>query len=399
MAVILKSLPAEKQDICPNALVKLLSPNLYQISVSLKYQNFRDKCLDKDGVRKMALRSQLLSLALGSLVLIAGTVPAHADTKAGVDAWSRGDYDAAVKQWRGPALKGDPDAQFNMGQAYKLGRGVKTDLNIALDWYKKAAAQGHLQAADSCGHLLHYQQRITEALPYLQASSDRGDPRAQYLLATELFNGVHIEKDWVRAYALMTRASSAGMAPASRSLAQMDQYIPLEQRQAASVLAGELEQRASRNRAAQVGGFAIDTTPPPKMAAPVTVPPSRVAAPKTPGFPSDIPVAGAAAKPTVGIKPALAKPIAAAVLPAKTAASDGAWRIQLGAFGSEANAKKLWTSLESKIPALAPLQPYLKASGTITRLQAGPFGSKAAADAMCAKVKLSGQACLAIPRS
>lgn len=349
----------------------------------------------------MALRSQLLSMALGSLVLAAGTVPAQADTKAGVDAWSRGEYDAAVKQWRGPALKGDPDAQFNMGQAYKLGRGVKTDLNVALDWYKKAAAQGHLQAADSCGHLLHYQQKITEALPYLQASSDRGDPRAQYLLATELFNGVHIEKDWVRAYALMTRASSAGMAPASRSLAQMDQFIPLEQRQAASVLAGELEQRATRNQAAQVGGFAINTTPPPKVASPITVPASRSTAP---GFPSNIPVAGAPAKPPVTINPAPVmqapmKPAAAAMLPAKAASNDGPWRIQLGAFGSEANAKKLWTSLESKIPALAPLQPYLKASGAITRLQAGPFASKAAADAMCVKVKASAQACLAIPRS
>jgi TPR repeat protein len=347
----------------------------------------------------MALQFQTLSLVLGSLLLAAGTVPAQADTKAGVDAWSRGEYEAAVKQWRGPALKGDPDAQFNMGQAYKLGRGVKTDLTVALDWYKKAAALGHPQAADSCGHLLHYQQRIKEALPYLQASSDRGDPRAQYLLATELFNGVNIQKDWVRAYALMTRSSSAGMTPALRSLVQMDQYIPLEQRQAASVLAGELEQRASRIRAVQVGGFAIDTTPAPKMVAPVTAQPSPDVTPKTPGFPSDIRVADAAAKRPVAVKPAPMKPQPAATLPTKASNNDGAWRIQLGAFGSEANAKKLWTSLERKIPALAPLQPYLKANGTITRLQAGPFASKAVADAMCAKVTASEQACFAIPRS
>ncbi len=346
----------------------------------------------------MALRFQTLSLVLGSLILAAGTVPAQADTKAGVDAWSRGEYDTAVNQWRDPALKGDPDAQFNLGQAYKLGRGVKTDLNVALDWYKKAAALGHLQAADSCGHLLHYQQRITEALPYLQASSDRGDPRAQYLLATELFNGVNIQKDWVSAYALMTQSSSAGMTPASRSLAQMDQYIPLEQRQAASVLAGELEQRASRIRAAQLGGLAIDTTPPPKMVAPVTAQPAPEVTPRTPGFPSDIRVADAAAKPPVAVKPAPMKPTPTAMLPTKASSGDGAWRIQLGAFGSEANAKKLWTSLARKIAALAPLQPYLKASGAITRLQAGLFASKAAADAMCAKLKASGQECLAVPR-
>jgi uncharacterized protein len=346
----------------------------------------------------MATGSHLTKLALAAFALSLVAAPAAADVKAGVDAWSRGEYEAAVKQWRDPALKGDADAQFNMGQAYKMGRGVKTDLNIALDWYRKAAAQGHLQAADSYGHLLHYQGKVPESLPYLQASSDRGDPRAQYLLATELFNGVHIQKDWVRAYALMTRASSAGMAPASRSLAQMDQFIPLEQRQAATVLAGELEQRASRARAAQVAGFPINTAPPPKSAKPVAVPPSSIPSATTPGFPSDIPVAGGPAPKPAPVKPAPVKVATPKPAPAKVAAADGPWRIQLGAFGEEANAKKLWTSLESRMSELASLQPYLKAAGNVTRLQAGPFASKTAAEAMCGKVKATGQACLAVPR-
>jgi uncharacterized protein len=343
---------------------------------------------------EMATGSHLIKVALVGLILSVASAPALADVKAGVDAWSRGEYEAAVKQWREPALKGDADAQFNMGQAYKMGRGVKTDLNVALDWYKKAAAQGHLQAADSYGHLLHYQGKVAEALPFLQASADRGDPRAQYLLATELFNGTHIGKDWVRAYALMTRASSAGMAPASRSLAQMDQYIPLEQRQAATVLAGELEQRASRARAAQTAGFPINTAPPPKTTKPVAVPPSNI----PPGFPSDIPVAGSPTPKPAPVKPAAPKPAPAKPAPVKPAATDGAWRIQLGAFGEEANAKKLWTSLESKISGLASLQPYLKAVGNVTRLQAGPFVSRASADAMCTRLKATGQACIAVPR-
>jgi uncharacterized protein len=341
----------------------------------------------------MTSGSHLRKSILAALALSIAATPAVADVKAGVDAWGRGEYEAAIKQWRDPAIKGDADAQFNMGQAYKMGRGVKTDLNVALDWYRKASAQGHLQAADSYGHLLHYQGKIPESLPYLQTSSDRGDPRAQYLLATELFNGVHIAKDWVRAYALMTRASSAGMAPASRSLAQMDQYIPLEQRQAATVLAGELEQRASRARAAQVAGFPINTTPPPKSAKPVAVPPSNI----PPGFPSDIPVSGSPAPKPAPVKPTVVKP-APVKLPTPVKAAAGAWRIQLGAFGEEANATKLWTSLEGRVVGLAELQPYLKATGNVTRLQAGPFASKAAAEAMCTKVKATGQACLAVPR-
>jgi uncharacterized protein len=341
--------------------------------------------------------SHLSKLALAALALSLQTAPALADVKAGVDAWTRGDYDAAVKEWREPALKGDPDAQFNMGQAYKTGRGVKTDLNVALDWYKKASAQGHLKAMDSYGHLLHYQGRVVEALPILQASSDRGDPRAQYLLATELFNGTNISKDWVRAYALMSLASSAGMAPASQSLAQMDTYIPLEQRQAATVLAGELEQRASRNASAQAAGFPINTSPPPKPAKQVAVPPSTIPSSNPPGFPANIPVAGApAAKPKVA-QTAPVKPAATPIVKTSAPAVSSPWRIQLGAFGEDANAKKLWASLKGKVAGIDALQPSYKASGQITRLQAGPFANRAAAETMCGKLKAAGQACLVVP--
>lgn len=340
----------------------------------------------------MPPKSHFVKMALVAVMLSATVRPVHADVKAGVDAWSRGEYEAAVKQWREAALKGDPDAQFNMGQAYKMGRGVETDLNVALDWYKRAAAQRHLQAADSYGHLLHYQGKISESLPYLTASSDRGDPRAQYLLGTELFNGVHIEKDWVRAYALMTRASSAGMGPASRSLAQMDKYIPLEQRQQATGLAGELEQRAGRARATQVAGFPINTAPPPKAAKPVTVPPSKSTTAAAPGFPANITPAPAKLANVTPPKPAVK------ALPVAETKVDDNWRIQLGAFGNEGNAKKLWISLESKIANLAGLQPYLKATGNLTRLQAGPFSTRSAADATCGKVRETGQACISVER-
>jgi len=351
----------------------------------------------------MAIGSQLSGIAIAAFALVASGGPALADVKAGVDAWSRGEYEAAVKQWRDPAIKGDPDAQFNMGQAYKMGRGVKSDLNIALDWYKRAAAQGHLQAADSYGHLLHYQGKISESLPYLQTSAERGDPRAQYLLGTELFNGVHLEKNWVRAYALMTRASSAGMAPASRSLAQMDQYVPLDQRQQATVMAGEMEQQTGRARAAQVAGFPINTKPPAKTAKPVTVPPSKIQPKPAPGFPEEYssepvsPVKTAAALPAP-VKSVPAKTAPAKPTPVKVAATDGAWRIQLGAFGEEANAQKLWLSLERKISDLAGLQPFLKSTGSVTRLQAGPFATRGSAEVMCSKVKATGQACLVVAR-
>lgn len=350
----------------------------------------------------MKMVSLATKTALTALTLGFAAGPLLADVKVGVDAWSQGQYDKAVKEWRDPALKGDADAQFNMGQAYKLGRGVKQDLDVAADWYLRASRQGHMQASDAYGQLMHYRGKVAEALPYLQASADRGEPRSQYLLATELFNGTAIGKDWVKAYAYMTRASSAGLAPASRSLAQMDQYIPLDQRQQGIALAGEIERKSGAARNAQIAGFDINTKPATKVAKPVAVPPSKPVPqpqpkpqtyPVEPGFPGDIP-------PMPGEKPA-AKP-APAPVPVKVAtapapapvATSGNWRIQLGAFGNEANARNLWNSLEAKIGDLAALTPYLKASGNVTRLQGGPFATRAAAEAMCGKVKAAGQACI-----
>lgn len=358
----------------------------------------------------MRFKSLATITGVASMAVMLCSVPAIATIKDGVDAWSRGDYEGAVKQWREPALQGDADAQFNLGQAYKMGRGVKADLNVALDWYKRAATQGHLQAADSYGHLLHYQGKIAESLPYLQASADRGEARSQYLLGTELFNGTNAPKDWVRAYALMTRASSAGMGPASRSLSQMDQYIPLEQRQQGTVLAGQLEQRAGENRNAQIAGFPINTAPPAPVGRTVSVPPSAPSISTRPGFPTSIPTGPIASNPARTLPDPVPnpmptpKPPVAAVRPAQAAArpaqtsTKGAWRIQLGAFGNEANARGLWSNLERRISDLSSLQPYLKSAGSITRLQAGPFATRTAAEAMCIKVKAAGQACLAVDK-
>ncbi len=339
----------------------------------------------------MKLAIQPGKMALAALALALSTAPAAADVKAGVDAWSEGDYTKAVAEWREPAKKGDADAQYNLGYAYRTGKGVRTDMNLALEWYRKAAAQGHLRAADSVGHILHYQGKIDEAVPFLQASSDRGDPRAQYLLGVELFNGQNLQKDWVRAYALMTRASSAGMSNATKSLQQMDQYIPLDQRQQGVVLAGELEQRASQNRSAQIAGFPIDTTPPAPTAKPVKVPPAKVPTTVEPSYQPGAPYA----QPSIATKPPVTKP---PVTPVYNAADpvDGDWRIQLGAFGDETRATKLWYDLEKRVAALTGLTPILDAAGTVTRLRAGPFATRAAADAMCVKVKAAGQDCIAV---
>ena len=338
------------------------------------------------------------SASLAAFCLLAS--PALADVKDGVDAWERGEYAKAVAEWRDPALRGDPDAQFNLGQAYKLGRGVPMDLGIAQDWFKRAADQGHLQAADNLGLILFQNNQRDIAMPYITASAARGEPRAQYVLGTAHFNGDLVEKDWVRAYALMTRASAAGLPQAARSLATMDQYIPLAQRQEGVALAAQLERDADAERNRQLAGMGSSPrpSPPPSGIESTALPPSTATPPIPVPTPSPAPAptqsAGADyARPT---PPPQATPAPTPAPAPAPVAADGAWRVQLGAFSSQDRARLLWTDLERRYSQLGGLQPYLVESGSVTRLQAGGFASRDAAQKICDTLSASGQACFPV---
>lgn len=337
------------------------------------------------------LRSGFMALGLTAILM---AMPAQADVKAGVDAWSRGDYAAAIREWRQPAINGDADAQFNMGQAYKLGRGVPADLRIAEDWYRKAALQGHLQAEDNYGLVMFQNGDRQRALPLIEKSANRGEPRAQYILGTALFNGDMVKKDWPRAYALMMRASAAGLPPASASLAQMDKFIPLDQRQKGIVIARELEAQAARpailaetaSRPSARPAPAIKKADvPPSKPAPVAAKPEKKVAVVAPQSKPAAPKAEA---------PKAEKPAPAPAAPAP--ASGKAWRVQLGAFSDAGKAKALWGTLKGRIAGLAGLQSYVVPAGAVHRLQAGPLASRDAANKVCASAKAAGQACLPV---
>src|SRR5690606_38572074 len=190
--------------------------------------------------KNSAMRLFAYPAVLASLALVAA-VPVQAGVKEGVDAWSRGDYAAALVEWEAPAAAGDADAIFNLGQAYRLGRGVAVDLSRAESLYARAAALGHVQAADIYGLMLFQDGRRQQALPYVTAAAGRGDPRSQYLLGIAYFNGDLVSRDPVRAYALMLNADPQNLPHASGALAQMDQFFPHPERQACARVTPQIE--------------------------------------------------------------------------------------------------------------------------------------------------------------
>ena len=347
------------------------------------------------------------ALALGSCMMFGH--PAAADTKAGVDAWTRGDFGVAIKQWQAQAARGDGDAVFNLGQAYRLGKGVKQDLTKAEQLFGQAAGMGHSQAADTYGLLLFQRGERAKALPYLSAAADRGDPRAQYLLGIAHFNGDLLPKDWVRAYALVTLAQQQGLPQATGALAQMDQYIPIEQRRQGVQLAAELGSQADATRARQFAAVDLGSQVSSGAVVPVPVSSQPMKAPAVASATHAVSQAGRDSPATAGAdytRPAITPASRPPIKPAPTltpvpapapalASTGGNWRIQLGAFGIASNADAMWAKVRAR-PELAGHARLSVKAGAVTKLQAGGY-SQAAAQAACAKLKAAGITCAAVP--
>jgi uncharacterized protein len=299
-------------------------------------------------------------VAAAMAALLSAPVSAQS-VKAGIEAWQRADYAGAVAIWRPLAEKGDADAEFNLGQAYRLGRGVPINLAMATSWFQKAADGGHLDAETTLGLLLFQNGDHVAGLKWLRRAAEQGEPRALLVYGTALYNGDGVTQDRLLGYAYVSRAAEQGLAPAKDTLAQLDELLPAPDRAKAIALSH-------------------------------SIPSGSPVAPK-PSKPARLAEAKPAAKPAAP-KPAKSRatdPLAPR--PAAAPAVSGGWRVQLGAFSQRGAAEGLYQRLSGKA-ALAGRSPFYIPAGNVTRLQVGPYTSRASAAAACSAL---GTACFPVP--
>jgi TPR repeat protein len=262
------------------------------------------------------------------------------------------------------AQAGDADAAFQLGEAYRSGRGVNADPETAIAWYRRATAAGHIRASEELGFALFAHGDRREAMPYIEKAAARGEARAFYLLGTAHFNGDYASRDWPLAYAQTMRAASAGLPAAQKNLDLMNRYLL----------------PADKAKADQI----LTTLPSVRFATPATTGP---AAKPVPTQPTDV-----AAKP---VKTASKAPAKAGSTPAD-AAPGGSWKVQLGAFGSADRARDRWKALLAKVPALGAYDQRVVSAASVQRLQAANIAGKTDAQALCRKIAAAGGDCLVI---
>jgi TPR repeat protein len=276
-----------------------------------------------------------------------------------------------LRTLRTKAETGDTNAQFALGEAYRAGRGVTADPATAIMWYRRAANQGHVRASEELGFALFAKGDRREAMPYIEKAAARGDARALYVLGTAHFNGDYATRDWPLAYAQTLRAASAGLPAATKNLDLMDRYLlPTDKAKAEEILATlppvrSIAQREALNNASPAGGGPVR-----KAVSPVPVKVSKA-----------------------GIKPS---ETAASPTPPGPPAARGAWRVQLGAFGSADRARESWTKLAAKVPRLASYEQRVVGFQSVQRLQATGIAGKSDAEALCRQIRSAGGQCFAV---
>jgi uncharacterized protein len=113
--------------------------------------------------------SPLLGSSALFLLIVIFAVPTWADFETGMNAYGRGDYATALREWRPLAERGHAGAQYNLGMLYDFRKGVPQDFATARQWYEKAAAQGHAGAQNNLGGLYEFGHGVTrnDVLAYM----------------------------------------------------------------------------------------------------------------------------------------------------------------------------------------------------------------------------------------
>lgn len=119
-----------------------------------------------------------LTWALAALAALAPLAASAQDLDAGLAAYEKHDYAAAMKEWRPLAESGNARAQFLVALLYYDGKGVPQDYAEAAKWFEQSA--------------------------------DRAYTRAQYNLGEMYATGQGVKRDYTQAYKWLSLCAASG---------------------------------------------------------------------------------------------------------------------------------------------------------------------------------------------
>ena len=157
--------------------------------------------------------NHLFILPVLFLTLLVGN-PASADFQKGFDAYERGDYATALREFRPLAEQGNAGAQNNLGVMYEKGQSIPQNYKTAVKWYKLAAEQGVALAQTSLGVMYGKGRGVPQndktAVKWYEIAAEQGFAIAQYNLGLMYHKGQGVPQNYVRAHMWYNLATSQG---------------------------------------------------------------------------------------------------------------------------------------------------------------------------------------------
>ncbi len=176
---------------------------------------------------KNAFRLSAAAIGFAGL-LVTSMAGAAADGVAGFEAYEKGDYVTALKEFMPLAESGQASAEAAVGQMYFEGKGVKPDMKEAARWLEPAASKGIARAQFLLGKLYLSGEGVAavdpvKAASLTKAAADQGIPEAQVDTCAFYYQGVGVPKDLVQAYLYANLAAQQGSEDGKSILALLNQ--------------------------------------------------------------------------------------------------------------------------------------------------------------------------------
>jgi TPR repeat protein len=155
------------------------------------------------------------------------------------EAFARGDYAAAARDWNTAAKAGNGAAMYNLGVMSLTGKGAPKDAAAAARWFKASADAGH-----SGGMVNWALCRLNgfgtakderDGFGWLQKASDKGSATAMGMLAEAYLRGRGVAQDPRQAAGWLQKAVDAGDGPSIAQLGDLyerGQGVPRDPRRA-----------------------------------------------------------------------------------------------------------------------------------------------------------------------
>jgi cell division septation protein DedD len=338
---------------------------------------------------KKTSKQKIYTLFTSAILLASlSASPSVASVTDGVNAYNLGDYEGARIEWLKYAELGDAHALFNLGQLYRMGRGVNIDYTKAETYYLEAAQKGHIGAQSNLG-TLHYFSKvpnasIEQAVHWWQSAAEHGDEKSQYMIGILHHNGEYLEKNSIKAYAWLFLSAKKKYADAVQATQIMAQDLSAEDIQKAEAISGTLLAKIDPhpdNSSAEKTETSLATV------SPKTLPSSAVKN------------QAKKASPKITTDPATSTDSIVNTAESETADN---FRIQIAAYHSEKIVYQSYKTLAKKYPDI--LTGFRVKSQTVERgdrsslyrMQIVPFETRADANAVCTKLKNSGLGCFVV---